>query len=74
MQGAMFPVVGITRSSRPHKATVATSIVLKTRPDAKQQSAAIASLVKMCKQSPVVATARGGITAEVRRDRDRGHE
>lgn len=52
----------------------ATSIVLKTAADPKRQHAAIAKLVKMCKASAVVATASQGITAEVRRDRDRGHD
>lgn len=53
---------------------LATSLVLKTKPDARKQHAAIAKLVKMCKASPVVKNASRGITAEVRRDRDRGHE
>lgn len=52
----------------------ATSIVLKTATDPKRQHAAIGKLVKMCKTSAVVTTASQGITAEVRRDRDRGHE
>ena len=52
----------------------ATSIVLKTTADPKRQHAAIAKLVKMCKASAVVATASQGITAEVRRDRDCGHD
>ncbi|TXT39934.1 MAG: hypothetical protein FD135_1750 [Comamonadaceae bacterium] len=52
----------------------ATSIVLKTTADPQRQHAAIAKLMKMCKASAVVATASQGITAEVRRDRDRGHD
>jgi hypothetical protein len=52
----------------------ATSIVLKTATDPKRQHAAIGKLVRMCKASAVVTTASQGITAEVRRDRDRGHE
>ena len=51
-----------------------TSVVLKTTTDARRQHLAIAKLVRMCKASPVVANASRGITAEVRRDRDRGHE
>ena len=51
-----------------------TSIVLKTTADPKRQHAAINKLIKMCKTSPVVTNASKGITAEVRRDRDRGHE
>ena len=51
-----------------------TSVVLKTATDARRQHLAIAKLVRMCKASPVVANASRGITAEVRRDRDRGHE
>lgn len=62
-------------STSPGKARQqATSIVLKTAADPKRQHAAIAKLVKMCKASAVVATASQGITAEVRRDRDRGHD
>ena len=53
---------------------MATSFVLKTSTDAKRQHAAIGKLVKMCKASAVVAVASRGITAEVRKDRDRGHE
>jgi hypothetical protein len=53
---------------------MATSIVLKTATDPKRQHAAIGKLVKMCRASTVVANASRGITAEVRRDRDRGHE
>jgi len=52
----------------------ATSIVLKTAADPKRQHAAIGKLVKMCKASAVVTAASQGITAEVRRDRDRGHD
>ena len=51
----------------------ATSVVVKTKADAKKQHAAIAKLLKMCRASPVVKQAGQGITAEVRRDRDRGH-
>ena len=51
-----------------------TSVVLKTAVDARRQHLAIGKLVKMCKASPVVATASRGITAEVRKDRDRGHD
>ena len=51
----------------------ATSIVLKTAADPKRQHAAIGKLVTMCKASAVVPNARRGITAEVRRDRDRSH-
>lgn len=51
-----------------------TSVVLKTATDARRQHLAIGKLVKMCKASPVVANASRGITAEVRRDRDRGHD
>ena len=50
-----------------------TSVVLKTALDARRQHLAIGKLVKMCKASPVVANASRGITAEVRKDRDRGH-
>ncbi|WP_332776545.1 hypothetical protein [Polaromonas sp.] len=53
---------------------LATSVVLKTKPDARRQHAAIVKLMKMCQASPVVKNASRGITAEVRRDRDRGHE
>ena len=52
----------------------ATSIVLKTAIDLKRQHAAIGKLVKMCRASSVVTVASQGITAEVRRDRDRGHD
>lgn len=52
----------------------AASIVLKTAADPKRQHAAIGKLVKMCKASVLVATASQGITAEVRRDRDRGRD
>jgi hypothetical protein len=52
----------------------ATSIVLKTTIDLKRQHSAIGELVKMCRASSVVTVASQGITAEVRRDRDRGHE
>jgi hypothetical protein len=52
----------------------ATSMVLKTTADPKRQHAAIKKLIKMCQASPVVINASKGITAEVRRDRDRGHE
>ncbi len=52
----------------------ATSVVLKTSTDARRQHAAIGKLVRMCKASPVVANASRGITTEVRRDRDRGHD
>ena len=51
-----------------------TSIVLKTSIDRRRQHSAIGKLVKMCQASAVVTTASRGITAEVRRDRDRGHE
>ena len=51
-----------------------TSVVLKTATDAQRQHLAIAKLVRICRGSPVVANASRGITAEVRRDRDRGHE
>jgi hypothetical protein len=50
-----------------------TSIVVKTTVDKKRQHAAIAKLVKICRASDVIANASRGITAEVRRDRDRGH-
>jgi len=49
-------------------------VVLQAATDAKRQHAAIGRLVKMCKASPVVDKASRGITAEVRKDRDRGHE
>ena len=52
----------------------ATSLVLKTKADTRKQHAAIAKLVAMCKASPVVKNASRGITAEVRRDRNHGHE
>jgi len=52
----------------------ATSIVLKTATDPKRQHAAIGKLLKMCRASAVATSANRGITAEVRRDRDRGHE
>lgn len=52
----------------------ATSILLKTATDPKRQHAAIGKLMKMCKASAVVTNASRGITVEVRRDRDRGHE
>lgn len=51
-----------------------TLLVLKTTTDAKRQHVAIGKLVKMCKASPVVTNASRGITAEVRKDRDRGHD
>lgn len=51
----------------------ATSIVLKAKADTRKQHTAIAKLLKMCQASPVVKRADQGITAEVRRDRDRGH-
>ena len=51
----------------------ATSVVLKTKADTQKQHAAIAKLLKMCQTSPVVKRADQGITAEVRRDRNRGH-
>ena len=57
-----------------HGKPSATSLVLKTKADARRQHSAIARLVKMCQASPVVKTASRGITAEVRRDRNRGHE
>jgi len=50
-----------------------TVLILKSSVDVKAQHLAIGKLVKMCKASPVVAKASRGITAEVRRDRDRGH-
>ena len=50
----------------------ATSIVLMTQADTQKQHAAIAKLLKMCQASPVTSASRG-ITAEVRRDRNRGH-
>ena len=66
-------VSGYTPS--PGKGRVqATSIVLKTATDPKRQHAAIGKLMKMCKASAVVTNASRGITAEVRRDRDRSHE
>ena len=51
----------------------AISVVLKTKADTQKQHAAIAKLLKLCQASPVVKRADQGITAEVRRDRDRGH-
>ncbi|BDT68432.1 hypothetical protein os1_26150 [Comamonadaceae bacterium OS-1] len=51
----------------------ATSIILKSATDAKRQHTAIGKLVKMCNES-AVTTAAKGITTEVRRDRDRGHD
>lgn len=51
-----------------------TSVVLHTATNAKRQHNAIGKLLKMCKASPVVDRASQGITAEVRKDRDRGHE
>ena len=48
------------------------SMMLKNQADARKQHAAIAKLLKMCHSSPVTSTSQG-ITAEVRRDRDRGH-
>ena len=54
----------------------ATSVVLSTKAtkaNSQKQHAAIAKLLKMCQTSPVVKRADQGITAEVRRDRDRGH-
>ena len=51
----------------------ATSVVLKTKADTPKQHAAIAKLLKMCQTSPVVKRADQGITAEVRRDRNRAH-
>ena len=51
----------------------ATSVVLKTKADMQRQHAAITKLLKMCQASPVVKRADQGITAEVRRDRNRGH-
>ena len=52
----------------------ATSIVWKTATDPKRQHAVIGTLMKMCKASAVVTNASRAITAEVRGDRDRGHE
>lgn len=54
--------------------TRATSIILKTAVNAKRQHAAIGRLVQMCRESAVVTHASRGITAEVRRDRDHGHD
>lgn len=51
-----------------------TSVVLHTATNARRQHAAIGKLLKMCKASPVVDKASQGITAEVRKDRERGHE
>ena len=50
----------------------ATSIVLKAKADTRKQHTAIAKLLKMCQASPVTSASQG-ITAKVRRDRDRGH-
>ena len=50
-----------------------TSAVLEPKADKQKQHAAIAKLLKMCQTSPVVKRADQGITAEVRRDRNRGH-
>lgn len=54
--------------------TQPTAIVLKMATDTKRQHAAIGKLVKMARSSAVVTNASRGITAEVRRDRERGHE
>jgi hypothetical protein len=43
-------------------------------PDANRQRVAIGKLVELCKASPVTARASQGITVEVRKDRDRGHD
>ncbi len=51
-----------------------TSVVLHTATNTKRQHTAIGKLLKMCKASAVVERASQGITAEVRKDRDRGHE
>lgn len=67
-----FQVPGALLSAGKGK-TQATSIILKTATNAKRQHTAIGKLLKMCKESAVVTTAKG-ITAEVRRDRDRGHD
>jgi hypothetical protein len=66
-------VSGVTPSNGKGRVQ-ATSIVLKTSSDPMRQHAAINKLIKMCKASAVVTNANRGITAEVRRDRDRGHE
>ena len=66
-------VSGVT-PSHSNGRPMATSIVLKTATDPKRQHAAIGKLMKMCRASAVVAQASRGITAEVRRDRERGHE
>ena len=72
-QAAQVHLSGFTtKSGKAHQQ--ATSIVLKTTADPKRQHAAIAKLVKMCRAPAVVANASQGITAEVRRDRDRGHD
>jgi hypothetical protein len=52
----------------------ATSIVLKNTTDSKRQHVAIGKLMQMCRESEVVTAVSRGITAEVRRDRDRGHD
>ena len=60
--------------SAPKTRSQLSSIVLKADTDAKRQHAAIKKLIKMCQTSPVVSSASKGITAEVRKDRDHGHE
>lgn len=57
----------------PGNPVVAASLVRKSKANRQRQHAAIAKLLKMCQTSPVVTLASQGITAEVRRDRDRGH-
>ena len=47
--------------------------MLKSATHVEWQHTAIGKLVKMCKES-AVSTAAKGITTEVRRDRDRGHD
>lgn len=51
-----------------------TTIVLRSSIDLKRQHLAIGKLMKMCRESAVASVASQGITAEVRKDRDRGHE
>jgi hypothetical protein len=68
-----FPIPGIAPAQGKGR-TQATSIVLKTTTDPKRQHAAIGKLVQMCRESEVVAVVSRGITAEVRRNRDRGND
>nr|WP_315185578.1 hypothetical protein [uncultured Albidiferax sp.] len=67
-----FQVPGALLSSGKGKVQ-ATAIILKSATNVKRQHTAIGKLVKMCKES-AVTTAAKGITTEVRRDRDRGHD